>query len=519
MKPLFNQVKFPKLGKNVFDLSHERKLSCKMGKLVPVLLEEIVPGDKFKVSTEALVRLAPMVAPVMHRVNIYMHYFFVPNRLVWKNWESFITGGVDGQYVPTIFPELPVQTEFLEHFRKGTLSDYMGVPSVPDALTEISEDGYKVSALPFRAYQMIYNEYYRDQNLEPKVDFTIEDDVLAVEIPRLLTLRNRCWEKDYFTSALPWAQRGGDVLIPMEAEINYLNEATIHNAQINQSQDMVDGNLIVVGGKLVNDRGSNPDPSGTGIHNIESIENGSLTINDLRRATRLQQWLERNARAGSRYIEQIFAHFGVKSSDARLQRPEYLGGSKAPVVISEVLNMSSTTTSEPLGQMAGHGISVGQDFAFNKYFEEHGYVIGIMSVLPRTAYMQGVPRMLTKFDKFDYYFPEFANLGEQEVKKKELYWDFEDVGYGEQTFGYQSRFSEYKFKESSVHGDFRDSLNYWHMARLFDTPPALNNDFVQSDPTSRIFAVTDETVDKLYIQLYNNVRAIRSMPIFGTPTL
>lgn len=316
---------------------------------------------------------------------------------------------------------------------------------------------------------------------------------------------------------MPWAQRGGDVLIPMEADVNYLMEATIHSAQINQSQDMVDGNLIVTDGKLINDRGANPDATGTGIHNIESIENSTLTINDLRRATRLQEWLERNARAGSRYIEQIFAHFGVRSSDARLQRPEYLGGSKQPIVISEVLNTASTGQGDPLGQMGGHGVSVGNNYAFNKFFEEHGVIIGIMSILPRTAYMQGIPRMFSKFDKFDYYFPEFAHLGEQEVKNRELFENWVD-STGDGTFGYQSRYAEYKFKESSVHGDFRDNMNYWHMARIFDTPPALNEGFVSADPTQRVFAITDPEIDKVYLQLYNDVKAIRPMPVFGTPS-
>lgn len=501
MSKIFNSVKLRKPKKSVFDLSHEKKLSCNMGDLVPIYLDEVVPGDKFRVSTEMLMRLAPMISPVMHRCNAYIHYFLVPNRLVWNEWEDFITGGDDGLAAPA-YPYLHIGDEHKSLLYKGTLADYFGLPVTNSSMA--IANWFDVSALPFRAYQTIYNEYYRDQNLEEKVGVTKNSTVDVAEKLVITQLRKRCWEKDYFTSALPWAQRGGSVNLPNT--VDYKDEAVYKNAG---SGIPANGSVGMNTGKLLANSYS------TTVENIDGI---NITINDLRRATRLQQWLERNALGGSRYIEQIFAHFGVKSSDARLQRPEYLGGGKAPVVVSEVLSTVGTEDA-PQGTMAGHGISVGKSNTFTKYFEEHGFVIGILSVLPRTAYQQGVEKMWLKMDKFDHYFPEFANLGEQPVLNKELYFDFEGTDHNEETFGYQSRYSEYKFKQSTVHGDFRDNLAFWHLGRIFSGLPALNSDFVKSDPTHRVFAVTDPSEHKLYVQIYNQVTAIRPMPYYGTPTL
>lgn len=472
-----------------------------MGDLVPIYLQEVVPGDKFQVNTEMLMRFAPMVAPVMHRMNVYTHYFFVPNRLVFNGWEDFITGGDDGLDA-TVFPEMWIYNLTVQHFGNGTLADYLGVPTPPAEITNT----IKVSALPFRAYQLIYNEYYRDQNLQDKVALTKDSVVTGPEFAAITALRKRAWEKDYLTSALPFAQRGGEVSIP--STVNYKDAA-----QFQFTTQPTANQAIQV------QAGTNPTPlkavDGNVITEIDNIDSVDITVNDLRRAKKLQEWLEKNARAGSRYIEQILSHFGVMSSDARLQRPEYLGGGKTPVTISEVLSTVETAT-VPQGNMAGHGIAVGNSNRFRRGFEEHGYIFGIMSVLPRTAYQQGVPRMLSKIDKFDYYWPEFANLGEQEVLNKEVYANFVS-GNPEGTFGYQSRYAEYKFGQSSVHGDFKGNLSHWHMGRIFSSQPALNGSFVTSDPTHRIFAVTEPSTHKLYAQIYNEVKAIRPMPVFGTP--
>lgn len=502
MSNLFNSVKLQRPKTNLFDLSHERKLSLNMGELVPILCQPVVPGDKFKVNTEMLLRLAPTISPMMHRVNAYVHYFFVPNRLVWANWEKFITGGVDGADA-SVMPTIPLNDSYKGYFGKGYLSDYLGVPVPPSGTIT---DAVNINALPFRAYVKIYNEYYRDPNLETALDIKTTDAVTSIEHGILASVRKRCWEKDYFTSALPWTQRGGEVLIPGTNVVTYKNIALTTGAGASSAT------------ALTNDASSQVNTTGgvVGIDNIDTVEL-SASINDLRRSARLQAWLERNALGGSRYIEQIFAHFGVKSDDARLQRPEYLGGGKTPITISEVLNTSSTAT-EPQGNMAGHGIGVGNTNRFSKYFKEHGYVMGILSVLPRTAYQQGIPRDFLKYDKFDYYFPEFANIGEQDVKNGEVYYKpTATAGTALDTWAYQSRYAEYKYNPSSVHGDFKDNLSFWHMGRIFTDLPPLNTSFVQADPTHRVFAVTTTTIDKVYVQLYNDIKAIRPMPKFGTP--
>lgn len=529
---IFSSVKVNRPKRNLFDLGHERKMSLNMGDLVPILCQETVPGDSFRLNSEVFIRLAPMLAPIMHKVNVYTHFFFVPNRLVFNKWEEFITGGKDG-LDSTPYPMMPagaLQSRFLEN---GTLIDYMGLPEMFDPDTG-SIAPVTFSALPFRAYQMIYNEYYRDQNLQEEVVFGLGSTFLQNDYANLFELRKRCWEKDYFTSALPWAQRGADVMLPFSGEANV------------KLKDNPTGYPTIVGDDRVQqlgwveniDNGStydglavNPDGvTGTGNLKFPSLldPRGSLeadlstatstTINELRRSIRLQEWLEKNARAGSRYIEQIYSHFGVKSSDARLQRPEYLGGGKSPVTVSEVLQMSSTDDVTPQGNMSGHGIAVGNTHSFKKFFEEHGFVIGIMSVLPRTSYQQGIPRQFSKPDKFDYFFPEFAHLGEQPILNKELY--VADVpADNDAVFGYTPRYAEYKYCNSSVHGDFRTTLAYWHMGRKFTTRPNLNAEFVSSSPTHDIFAVTDPSDHKLYCHIYNNLKAIRPMPKFGTPTL
>ncbi len=245
----------------------------------------------------------------------------------------------------------------------------------------------------------------------------------------------------------------------------------------------------------------------------------SSSINDLRQAFRLQEWLEKNARGGSRYIEVIKSHFGVTSSDARLQRPEYLGGGKSPVSISEVLQTSETgvasTDPTPQGNMAGHGVNVGGGNNFSYYAQEHGYIIGLMSIQPKTAYFQGIPKHFKKFDKFDFYFPSFAHLGEQPIYNYELY--ATGTSQDDDTFGYTPRYAEYKHMHSSVHGEFKDTLLFWHMARKFDTLPALNEDFINCEPTKRIFAVELQSAETIYAHVFHDLKATRLMPYFGTP--
>lgn len=541
MANIFNSIRLKRPRRNVFYLSYENKLTANAGELVPIMCKPVVPGDKFRVNTEMLVRLAPLVAPMMHRVDVFTHYFFVPNRLLWNQWEDFITKGVDGTGVPA-FPKIALRADWVNPtsaaalLSDGSLWDYLGLPTIGGfngiAFPERSPNsvippvGYEVSALPFRAYQLIYNEYYRDQNLTQPIDFTLDGGLVTnvTEVMSLLTLRRRAWEKDYFTSALPWVQRGPDVTVPVNNNSGSLDvvlkdspHADVYHVP-GTTAFPKDGSLRSISGALVIG-GGEPDPAYLEPSNFQvNVDELGVSINDLRTSNALQRWFERNARSGSRYIEQILSHFGVRSSDARLQRPQFLGGGRTPVSVSEVLQTSSTDSTSPQANMAGHGISAGVNHGFKRYFEEHGYIIGIMSIRPRTGYQQGVPKDFRKFDNMDFYFPEFAHLGEQEIKNEELYLQQTPAG-NDGVFGYTPRYAEYKYSMNEVHGDFRGNMAFWHLNRIFSESPNLNTTFVECNPSNRVFATAETSDDKYWIQLYQDVKALRLMPKYGTPTL
>jgi hypothetical protein len=479
-----------------------------MGQLTPILTLECVPGDKFNLGCESLVRFAPLIAPVMHRMDVSMHYFFVPNRILWSNWEKFITDANSGIVSPFLSMATGWNTNTdLQNAKSLKTADYLGVP--PIGTTGVVQN---INALPFAAYQAIYNEYYRDQNLQTPVNYKLTDGANDLTIDRLVELtklRNRAWEHDYFTSSLPFAQKGAAVDIPIglvEGDLPvYLNSSS--GTSLNGTPASV--NVAAQGGRT-------DVPADSLYADTSNAEIEPTTINDLRRAFRLQEWLEKNARGGTRYIESILSHFGVRSSDARLQRPEYITGVKTPVVVSEVLNTTGQTDGLPQGNMAGHALSISSGKSGSYFCEEHGYIIGIMSIMPKTAYQQGIPKTFLKNDTLDYYFPSFANIGEQPVTKNELY---AYTSNANDTFGYVPRYAEYKFMPSRVAGEFRTTLDYWHLGRIFATEPNLNSTFIECKPedTTRIFAVEDGT-DPLYCHVYNKIQAVRPMPKYGTPS-
>lgn len=497
-KTIFNSVKVSAPGTNTFDLSHDVKLSCNMGQLVPTLCQEVVPGDRFTIGCDSMVRFAPLVAPIMHRVDVYMHYFFVPFRILWENWENFITNTEVAGNVPAA----PYIT--LNASNWDALDDFFGIPQ------PIGPGNINLSAMFHAAYQCIYNEYYRDQNLVPEVDYTLTDGANLGS--HLRTLRQRAWEHDYFTSALPFEQKGSAVELPLSAfpDVNVFSTSTtgggfqtITSAPSNQTvAEQPSATFPTLVNSLYAD--------------TSSINPATATINDLRRAFRLQEWLEKNARGGTRYSENILAHFGVRSPDARLQRPEYITGTKSPIVISEVLNTGGDEATLPQGNMAGHGVGVTMGQYGSYRATEHGCIIGIMSTMPKTAYQQGVPKQFLKITDFtDHFWPSFAHLGEQEIKQIELY---ADPATADATFGYTPRYAEYKFNPNRVAGEFRTTLDYWHLGRIFNTAPGLNQTFIECNPSHRVFAVTDPTQDKLYCQVLHKIRAERPMPKYGTPT-
>lgn len=518
---LFSQVPVRKPTRNMFDLSHEVKLSGKMGKLIPFLIEDTIPGDIFKQRAEIMLRMAPMLAPIMHRVDVFTHYFFVPNRLIWNEWEPFITGGPDGTSAP-VPPYLTLGQLYLadpDYIAESSLADYMGLPAMPTA-----ESTMEISSLPFRAYHLIYEEYYRDQNVEVAQPLELTSGQETTDqIHRIMPLKNRAWEKDYFTSALPWTQRGLEATLPFD--INYLEVTNVFDAGTGEpltSGEFLQGDTLLAGQLTAG------TSAGTGKHTarIENIDTDAIqvTINELRRTVRLQEWLEANARGGARYTEQIFVHFGERVPDYRLQRPEYLGGSKQPVVISEVLASATTEGADngQVGDMAGHGLSVGRQSSFSYKCVEHGWIIGILSILPKPAYQNGVARKFLRTDKFDYFWKEFANIGEQAILNAELFMDDADDVANRATFGYTPRYAEYKYSSDRVSGQFRSSLSYWHLTRQFTSLPTLSDTFIQCDAfaqgMNRIFYVTTD-IDNLWIQIYNHLKAYRPMPYFGVPTI
>ena len=525
----FSQIEDTKIPRARFDLSHEVKTTLNQGELVPFYASEVLPGDKFKLSAEVFMRLMPLRSPAMQRMDVYTHFWFVPNRLVWDDWQEFITLGPDGLSAP-VHPYLMLSDLSNNGFLGvGTVADYFGIPDV-DANT-------RINALPFRAYQTIYNEFYRDQNLCAEVEFNKDGGNADADLYQLCTIRKRAWRHDYFTSCLPFAQKGAPVSLPLgsTAPVVYSHNGLSPSPSglFRYAYPPVNSPMPNEAIKLTGtDSSSSPIyvPNGTNppFSNISYDPNGTLevdlsnataaTVADLRQAFQLQRFLERNARGGSRYIEALYHQFKVISSDARLQRPEYLGGGKSPVVISEVLQTSETTENNALGTLGGRGVSVGNSNNFKRFFEEHGWIIGIMSIMPKSSYMQGIHRQFSRLEALDYAFPVFAHLGEQEVLLKEIF-ATADEEQNETVFGYQERYAEYRFKPDVITGEFKTTLDFWHQGRIFSAAPALNQSFIECSPRYDIFSVTDETEHHFISQIYINCQAIRPLPRFGTPGL
>lgn len=517
---IFQNVGNANPGRSVFDLSYGKIFNCDMGKLIPVLHDEMVPGDIFEISNEAVIRMQPLVAPVLHQIDVFVHYFFVPYRLLWDEWEQFITGGEDGQNSSSL-PRVRAcgdnnnPNDGVNTVGKYTLWDYFGFPTQDDG-----NDGYTQSSalpidFPWRAYGKIFNEWYRAEEIQDPVPETNDEDLgfeLDIILPKPL---NRNWEKDYFTSALLSQQRGTPVALPVTGTIDltwddmFFTTNTIESVANNVKVDNFSGIDKMFTGASANTTSlKNFMNSGVAVPTLTSVD-----VADLRLAMQIQRWMERNARAGARYVEFLQAHFGVSPNDSRLQRPEYIGGSKQPIVVSEVLQTSSTDATSPQGNLAGHGLSASGNFVGRYRAEEYGIVMGLMSIMPRPVYQNGVNRQWLRQSRYDFYHPEFANLSEQEIMLGELW--FKGTTEDNDPFGFIGRYDEMRTKQDLVCADMRDTLDYWHISRQINSKPALNETFLKCEPRKDIFAVQDEPGFIVHFQ--NQIKAIRPLPIMSEP--
>lgn len=540
------------MSRSKFPRNFSHKTTFNAGQVIPFYVDEVLPGDTFQVRTSKVVRMQTLLTPVMDNVYLDTYYFFVPNRLVWEHWKQFMGENTESAWIPQVEYEVPQLTAPANGWEVGTLADYMGIPT--------GVKGLSVSALPFRAYALIMNEWFRSENLTDPLNIPVDDaTVQGVNTGNYVSdvakggkpfVANKF--RDYFTSCLPSPQKGPDVtiqtaqlgnapVVPMDKPVpkdllNYPYNVYIPrgNSDFEAGYHAGSVDLNAFGGAYWLARTGNSDLDST-------IDNGVAgypanlwaqfdntvsvaTINQLRTAFQIQKFYERSARGGSRYIETLKAHFGVTSPDARLQRPEYLGGNRIPVSINQVIQNSGTVSgSTPLGDTGAMSLTTDVHSDFTKSFVEHGFVIGVMVARYDHTYQQGIERFWSRKSMFDYYWPEFANIGEQAVLNKEIY--AQGNAQDDEVFGYQEAWADYRYKPSRVSGEMRSSyaqsLDVWHLADDYSMMPALSDSWIHEDPAiiNRVLAVSDNLANQFFCDIYVQNYTTRNMPLYSIPGL
>lgn len=510
----FDATEDAEIQRSSFDRSRTHKTTFDAGLVIPVYLDEVLPGDTHTVRMQGFARMATPIYPIMDNLKIDTHFFFVPTRLVWDNWEKFLGAQDDpGDSIDYTIPVMSVDVAYTEN----SIFDYLGLP--------VGETGYEHSALPLRAYNLIWNEWFRDQNINNSLNVLTDD---GPDGAGNYTVRRRNKRHDYFTSAAPSPQRGESIPLPIGTEAPVLGIGETAQAYTRTPTGVMeadgtltaytDASLVGTDGNWYIESLEVPGGGDRYPYIRADLANATgATINQLRQAYQVQRMLERDMRGGTRIPEVLWAHFRVRSDDARLQRPEFLGGGTSHVTVSPIA-ATVPSVSGPLGTLAGIGVSNLNQHGFSKSFTEWGYIIGVVSVRADLTYQQGLDRLWSRQTRYDFFWPALAHLGEQAVLTKEIYCDGSSTD--DDVFGYQERYAEYRYSRSLVTGTFRSSaaapLDAWHLSQDFGAAPVLNSVFIREDPPmDRVLAVTDEP-QFIFDSLFN-VRSVRPLPVYGTP--
>ncbi len=511
----FSQVPNVTIGRSKFNRSHVLKTTFDEGKLIPIFCDEVLPGDSFKLKVTTFTRMATPIFPVMDNLYLETFFFFVPMRLIWENFQKFMGEQENpGDSTDYLIPTYTASTGPAV----GSLSDYFGIP------TGINNISFNI--LPHRAYWLIWNEWFRDENLQNSAPLFKGDAGKVWESDTAVNgfgpwdCAPRGKRYDYFTSCLPWPQKGPGVELPIGDTAPVVSNNAL--GQYVKSTVTPSGYALLTngsGGYVTAPNASEEQFLGSHL-TVDLSSATAVTINSLRQAFQLQRYYEKDARGGTRYIEKIKSHFGVTSPDARLQRPEYLGGHSDRININPVVQTSSTDSTSPQGNLSAFGVSGARYHGFSKSFVEHGYIIGLANVRADLTYQQGLNRMWSRKTVLDFYWPSFAHLGEQAVLNKEIY--AQGTSKDDEVFGYQERYGEYRYKPSLITGKFRStyaqSLDAWHFSQKFENLPTLSNQFIQDNPPiSRCLAVPSEP--HFLMDAFFNLKCVRPMPLFGTPGL